>query len=155
MPHQPESGFFNFVSGRILKIFDWLVRMFPWGLRRVIIGLWWGRSFPRWPQDLSSSFAGMSLDPPPTAPTHHQQSAEPARPARKNDPPARPPPPNVPAAGATGESAPAASTQPAPNPYAGAPGPLPYPVQAAMPMPFAPFTPMPGDFIGFVIREGI
>merc|ERR1712083_328273 len=31
----------------------------------------------------------------------------------------------------------------APNPYAGAPGPLPYPTQPAMPMPYQPYTPMP------------
>ncbi len=96
-------------------------------------------------QDLSSSFAGMTIDPPPAAPTHHHQqaappAAEPARPARKADPPARPPPPNV----ASGEGGSSSSSAPPPNPYAGAPGPLPYPVQAAMPMPFAPYTPMPG-----------
>merc|ERR1712142_1361451 len=75
-------------------------------------------------KDLSSSLSSMSLDTPPAAPAHH----DPARPPRKNDPPARPPPPNV---SSTESSAPAASTQQpssAPNPYAGAPGPLPYPV---------------------------
>lgn len=105
-------------------------------------------------KDLSSSFAGMTIEPPPAAPTHHQQQAtEPARPARKNDPPARPPPPNVPAASAAttsgdGSTAGSGGNQPGapPNPYAGAPGPLPYPVQAAMPMPFAPYTPMPGGY---------
>ena len=42
-------------------------------------------------QDLTSSLAGMSMETPPAAPSHH----EPARPARKADPPARPPPPTV------------------------------------------------------------
>ena len=90
---------------------------------------------------MTNSFAGMSMDAPPAAPSHHNASApDPSRPPRKNEPPARPPPPtNVPTA------APQAP-QGAPNPYAGAPGPLPYPTQpGAMPMPYAPYTPMPGN----------
>merc|ERR1719309_130374 len=98
-------------------------------------------------KDLSSSLSSMSLDPPPAAPAHH----DPTRPPRKNEPPARPPPPTVAPSSASAPnsappptSAPAASTPAAPgNPYAGAPGPLPYPTQAAMPMPYQPYTPMP------------
>merc|ERR1719394_445642 len=88
-------------------------------------------------KDLSSSMASMSLDPPPAAPAHH----DPSRPPRKNDPPARPPPPTVSASSAQPSSAPPAAAAAAPNPYAGAPGPLPYPAQPAMPMPYQPYTP--------------
>jgi len=101
-------------------------------------------------KDLSSSMASMSLDPPPAAPAHH----DPTRPPRKADPPARPPPPTVAPSSATAPSfAPTAAsanpptTTPNPqvpaNPYAGAPGPLPYPTQPSMPMPYQPYTPMP------------
>jgi len=90
-------------------------------------------------KDLSSSMATMSLDPPPAAPSHH----DPSRPPRKADPPARPPPPTVSASSSAQPStAPPAAAAP-PNPYAGAPGPLPYPTQPAMPMPYQPYTPMP------------
>merc|ERR1712107_429889 len=90
-------------------------------------------------KDLSSSMASMSLDPPPAAPAHH----DPCRPPRKNDPPARPPPPTVSASSAQPSSAPPAAAAAAPNPYAGAPGPLPYPAQPAMPMPYQPYTQCP------------
>ena len=90
---------------------------------------------------MTNSFAGMSMDAPPAAPSHHTASApDPIRPLRKNEPPARPPPPsNVPTI------VPQGAPQGAPNPYAGAPGPLPYPTQpGAMPMPYAAYTPMTG-----------
>jgi len=94
-------------------------------------------------KDLSSSLSSMSLDPPPAAPAHH----DPSRPPRKSDPPARPPPPNV-AASSTDSSAPPSAQPAAANPYAGAPGPLPYPTNptAGMPMPYQPYTPMPGGY---------
>merc|ERR1712200_384535 len=83
-------------------------------------------------KDLSSSMASMSLDPPPAAPAHH----DPSRPPRKKDPPARPPPPTVSASSAQPSSAPpAAAPAAAPNPYAGAPGPLPYPTCHAHALP--------------------
>jgi len=92
-------------------------------------------------KDLTSSLAGMSMETPPAAPSHH----EPARPARKADPPARPPPPTVtPTAAPPPSSAPQVSPA---NPYAGAPGPLPYPAQPPnMPMPYNQYTPMPGGY---------
>merc|ERR550517_166209 len=90
-------------------------------------------------KDLSSSMATMSLDPPPAAPAHH----DPPRPPRKADPPARPPPPTVSASSPAQPSTAPPAAAAAPNPYAGAPGPLPYPTQPAMPMPYQPYTPMP------------
>jgi programmed cell death 6-interacting protein len=90
-------------------------------------------------KDLSSSMATMSLDPPPAAPSHH----DPTRPPRKADPPARPPPPTVSASSSAQPSTAPPTAAAPPNPYAGAPGPLPYPTQPAMPMPYQPYTPMP------------
>lgn len=88
-------------------------------------------------KDLTSGMASMALDPPPNAPAHH----DPTRPPRKNEPPARPPPPT--SAPSVPVSAPNPQPQAAANPYAGAPGPLPYPTQPSMPMPYQPYTPMP------------
>jgi len=97
-------------------------------------------------KDLSSSLSNLSMDPPPEAPAHH----DPARPPRKTDPPARPPPPAV-SGTAPPAQAPAQAPAPGPgaaNPYAGAPGPLPYPVQPtpSMPLPYQPYTPLPGGY---------
>jgi len=91
-------------------------------------------------KDLTSSLAGMSMAAPPEAPSHH--AADPQRPPRKVDPPARPANPPPPAAVAAAATAPATAG----NPYAGAPGPLPYPAQPTMPMPYNPYTPMPGGY---------
>merc|ERR1719219_754862 len=94
-------------------------------------------------KDLSSSLSSLALDPPPQAPAHH----DPSRPPRKTDPPARPPPPSLEtsASSAPPGGAPAPANPPA-NPYAGAPGPLPYPVQPTMPLPYQAFTPLPGGY---------
>jgi len=114
-------------------------------------------------KDMTSSLAGLNMDPPPDTPSHHtttaaSPAADPARPPRKNEAPARPPPPTV-LPSTANSSAPAAPTVQAvagavgaaaavaaPNPYAGAPGPLPYPTQPNMPMPYNPYTPMPGGY---------
>jgi len=104
-------------------------------------------------KDMTTSMANLNMDAPPQAPSHHTENPE--RPARKNDPPARPPPPTVQTDSAQGivpGSAPPPNSsapppqyqQQPPNPYGGAPGPLPYPIQPNnMPMPYNPYTPMP------------
>jgi len=101
-------------------------------------------------KDMTTSMANLSMAAPPQAPSHHAETTDPSRPPRKNEPPARPPPPTVQPGGpimadsAAGASSAPPPQQQAPNPYGGAPGPLPYPIQPNnMPMPYNPYTPMP------------
>jgi len=110
-------------------------------------------------KDMTASMANLQMSAPPQAPSHHTDAApqDPARPPRKNEPPARPPPPTVQPGGGSGAPNAASAPNQAPpqqqqhNPYGGAPGPLPYPVQPGHvmpPMPYNPYaaTPMPGGY---------
>lgn len=79
-------------------------------------------------KDLTASLAAMGVSATPNIPAHHVQEPM-ARPADSTDAPQQP-----------------ASSSAPPNPYAGAPGPLPYPQQNQFPMPFQSFTPMPTGY---------